>query len=49
MKQYADLLIGGAGAACALGAITVLIGWPPALLVTGVALVAIAVWMPPWD
>lgn len=49
VREYLDIVAGAAGATCTVVAVTALFGWPWALLVAGIALVALSLWMPEWD
>ena len=49
LRRYLDIVAGTAGAIGAGTAITILWGWPWALLAVSAALIAIALVMPRWD
>lgn len=48
IRTYLDFMLAFIGAIAVLSAVTILIGWPYALLGMGVFLIVIAVVMPPW-
>ena len=48
IRTYLDLVLGALGAALVLGAVTLILGYPYALLGGGVFLLVLAVVLPPW-
>jgi hypothetical protein len=49
VAAWCDIILAAAGTGCILAAVTVLAGWPWALLAGGVALIALALVVPEWD
>lgn len=49
IRRYLDVLLGLAGTVAVLAAVTILTGWPYALLLAGIASIGLSMVVPKWD